>query len=90
MVDETEEFRRAMIASGQPQRDLSQTDGPTWTTDELGKEFDVLAFIAPFVIVRRKSDGANGSMEFTHSPRVYFNFVDDREADELKAHLARD
>ena len=33
--------------------------------------------MAPFVAVRRKSDGAKGSMEFTHSPRFYFNFVAD-------------
>ena len=52
-----------------------------WTTDELRKEFDVIGFMAPFVVVQRKSDGVKGSMEFTHSPRVYFNFVkDDRNA----------
>jgi hypothetical protein len=29
------------------------------------------------VVVKRKSDGKKGSLEFTHSPRVYFNFVED-------------
>jgi hypothetical protein len=28
-------------------------------------------------IVTRKSDGAKGSLEFTHNPRWYFNFVPD-------------
>jgi len=28
-------------------------------------------------IVTRKSDGVKGSMEFTHNPRVYFNFIAD-------------
>jgi hypothetical protein len=27
----------------------------------------------------RKSDGVKGSLEFTHNPRVYFNFVADGE-----------
>jgi hypothetical protein len=42
---------------------------------ELGRDFIVHGFMVPFVVVRRKSDGAKGSMEFTHSPRFYFNFV---------------
>jgi len=46
----------------------------TWTTDELLKDFTVHSFLAPFVIVTRKSDGKKGTLEFTHSPRVYSNF----------------
>ncbi len=46
----------------------------TWDTKELTKEFNVLGFQAPYVVVVRKSDGVKGSMEFTHSPRVYFSF----------------
>jgi hypothetical protein len=34
----------------------------------------VLSFAAAFVVVRRKSDGKLGSLEFTHHPRVYFGF----------------
>lgn len=48
-----------------------------WTNRELLKEFAVESFLAPFVMVRRKSDGVQGTMEFTHSPRFYFNFVED-------------
>jgi hypothetical protein len=29
--------------------------------------------------VTRKADGVKGSMEFTHNPRFYFNFVADGE-----------
>lgn len=76
MRDETENYRRLMIETGQPQRDLAEAD-QHWDTDQLRKEFEVLGFLAPFVIVRRLSDGAKGSMEFTHSPRFYFNFVPD-------------
>ena len=48
--------------------------GKIWTTAELQSEFDVLGFLAPFVSVCRKSDGREGTMMFTHSPRWYFNF----------------
>jgi hypothetical protein len=50
------------------------TGGETWDTKTLQEDFEVLSFAAPFVIVRRKSDGVKGSLEFTHAPRVYFGF----------------
>jgi hypothetical protein len=75
-MDETENIRRAMLASGQPQRDLAEAK-QRWDTDQLRAEFEVIGFMAPFVVVKRKSDGVKGSMEFVHSPRVYFNFVPD-------------
>jgi len=46
----------------------------TWTTEELARDFDVISFMAPYVIVRRKKDGVKGSLMFKHSPRVYFNW----------------
>lgn len=52
-------------------------EGQTWTTEELTKDFEVLGFMAPYVVVRRRSDGKKGSLEFTHSPRVYFGWVED-------------
>lgn len=73
MTDDTEQLRRDMMASGQPARDLEQAD-QVWTTTDLARDFTVHSFLAPFVLVTRKSDGARGSLEFTHSPRVYFNF----------------
>jgi hypothetical protein len=76
MNDETENIRRAMLASGQPQRDLAEAK-ERWNTDDLARDFEVIGFAAPFVVVKRKSDGVKGSLEFTHSPRVYFNFVAD-------------
>jgi hypothetical protein len=77
MTDETETYRRNMIGSGQPHRDL-QAATRRWTLDELKAEFEVLAFQAPFVVARRKADGKLGSFEFTHSPRVYFNWHEDQ------------
>jgi hypothetical protein len=80
VVDETEEFRRTMIETGQPMRDLEEVlknREPCWDTEELKREFTVIGFMAPFVLVVRKSDGVRGSMEFTHKPRYYFNFTGD-------------
>ena len=49
-------------------------EGQEWDTQELQRDFEVLGFAAPFVVVRRKSDGVRGMLEFKHSPRVYFGF----------------
>lgn len=76
MTDKTESIRRTMIATGQPQRDLEQAE-QRWDTDQLRQEFEVLSFLAPCVVVRRRSDGVKGSLEFTHYPRWYFNFQKD-------------
>lgn len=75
MKDNTEAFRRSMIASGQPYRDLEQAT-ERWNTEELQRDFEVLEFMAPFVVAVRRSDGAKGSLEFTHDPRWYFNFIE--------------
>jgi hypothetical protein len=77
MSDASETIRQDMLATGQPAADLAVTDGPTWDTEAMQRDFEVKGFAAPFVIVRRRSDGALGSLEFTHSPRVYFNWVPD-------------
>lgn len=79
MNDPTETYRRTMIATGQPERDLEEAFTDRWDTEQLRAEFDVIAFLAPFVIVRRKKDGVKGSMEFTHNPRWYFNFKKDQK-----------
>jgi len=77
MKDPTENLRREMLETGQPYVDLARAD-QRWTTDQVRELFDVHSFLAPFCFVTRKSDGVRGSLEFTHSPRVYFNFTPDR------------
>jgi len=80
MHDSTAGIRRDMIATGQPHADLTdvQEHGEqTWDTQELQCDFEVLGFAAPFVVVRRRSDGVAGSLEFTHHPRVYFGWRQD-------------
>ena len=65
--DTTEALRRAMIESGQPQQICAKAERH-WTTDQLREDFIVHGFLAPFIVVTRKSDGVKGSMEFTTRP----------------------
>lgn len=46
------------------------------TTTEATEKYSFIGFMAPFVEVKRKSDGVRGTLEFTHMPRFYFNFVE--------------
>lgn len=55
----------------------NQPEGQTWDTTQLQEDFEVIGFGAPFVVVKRKADGVKGTLEFTHRPRVYFNFKED-------------
>jgi len=48
-------------------------EGRQWSTAEMTAEFEVEGFAAPFVSVKRRSDGRTGLLEFKHSPRVYFD-----------------
>jgi hypothetical protein len=74
---EADQLRREMTGTGQPQADLAEDAGQTWTTEELQRDFEVIGFGAPFVVVRRRSDGRKGTLEFTHHPRVYFGWKED-------------
>ena len=72
MTDPTEDLRRELqraINSGE-----IQPKGQTWTAEQLQEDFEVECFLAPCVVVRRKSDGARGALMFRHHPRVYFDF----------------
>lgn len=60
-------------------KDLRMTDEQTWTTEQLREDFEVLGFMAPFVVVIRRSDGQKGSLMFNHSPRLYFSFQPHQE-----------
>jgi hypothetical protein len=81
MHDPTETARRnrlAEINSHPGSREALEVEyGQVWDTAELARDFVVTGFMAPFVIVRRKSDGQLGSLEFQHNPRFYFNFQAD-------------
>lgn len=78
MKDETESLRRQRLAeiNAEPgsREHLEQQHGQVWSTDQLREDFEVLGFMAPYVVVRRRSDGVKGSLEFQHDPRFFFNF----------------
>ncbi len=78
MSDEMDHLRRVRLSeiNGQPGgRDaLEAAHGRVWDTRQLAEEFEVIGFLAPLVVVRRKADGAKGSLEFQHNPRFYFNW----------------
>lgn len=76
--DPTESARRSMVAeiNADPngREALEAIHGQVWDTTELSRDFNVIGFGAPFVVVRRKADGKKGSLMFQHSPRFYFKF----------------
>jgi len=82
MNDSTEAVRRELVAeiNSNPgsRESLEKEYGQVWDTNQLGQDFEVTGFMAPFVVVKRKSDCKVGSMEFQHSPRFYYNFVEDK------------
>ena len=55
---------------------LKETYGEVLTTTEATAKYDFRAFGAPLVSVQRKSDNVRGTLQFTHRPRFYFDFVE--------------
>ena len=82
MTDETEDIRRQMLVeiNAEPgsREYLAAKHGQVWSTDELSRDFEVIGFAAPLVVVRRKSDGQKGSLMFQHNPRFYFGWEEHR------------
>ncbi len=80
--EQVELVQRARLAeiNSHPEgrRLLEKQYGQVWDTDELRKDFEVLSFCAPWVVVKRRADGVVGSIEFQHSPRLYWGFREDR------------
>jgi len=80
MDDPTEPIRRARLAeinaTATGREHLQAMYGQVWDTAELTRDFEVIGFMAPLIVVRRKADGVKGSLEFQHYPRLYFNFVE--------------
>jgi hypothetical protein len=73
-ADPTEPVRRLMIALDQPRADLEAAP-VSWSSEEATALFEFTGFAAPFALVRRRADGVEGTLEFTHHPRRYFDFV---------------
>ena len=83
MKDETEQIRRQRLAEinadPKDRNELEAIYEQVWDTAELAKDFIVIGFLAPFIVVKRKTDGGVGSLEFQHQPRFYFNFNEDKK-----------
>jgi hypothetical protein len=79
MNDPTEQIRRNRVIAinSEPgsRESLESQYGKVWDTQEMGADFEVIGFLAPFIVVRRKCDGCKGSLEFQHHPRFYSNFL---------------
>ena len=80
-MDATENIRKAMVedinSDPNGREALEKEYGQVWDTVQLSQDFKVTGFMAPFVVVNRKSDGVTGSLMFQHSPRFYFSFTKD-------------
>jgi len=84
-MDDTEGIRRGMVGeiNSQVQSNskiservrLEQEYGQVWDMNELSAEFKVQGFMAPFIIVIRKSTGEKGSLMFQDRPRFYFSWT---------------
>lgn len=78
MIDETETIRRERLAeinlAPGSREALEAQYGQVWDTGQLAADFEVIGFMASLVVVRRRSDGVKGSLEFQHHPRLYFSF----------------
>lgn len=78
MEDTTESVRRDMQARINAERAerarIEATCGQVWNTTEMQRDFTVIGFGAPLIVVTRKSDNTKGSLYFQHSPRFYWGF----------------
>jgi hypothetical protein len=78
MFDETEGIRREMTATinanAGPRAELEAKHGQVWDTSQLQDDFQVVGFMAPLVVVKRRSDGIKGSLMFQNDPRLYYSF----------------
>lgn len=82
MTDQNEDIRKQMVAeiNAEPgsREYLEAQHGQVWTTSELSNDFEVIGFMAPVVVVIRKSDRQKGSLFFQHSPRFYYGWEEHR------------
>ena len=74
MSDSTEPIRQMRLAeiNGNPgsREALEAQYGRVWSRQQLSEDFEVIGFMAPFVVVHRKADGVRGSLEFQRSGRI--------------------
>jgi len=57
--------------------DLESKHDEVLTTSEMQEKYSVMGFCYNMCVVKRKIDSVVGSLDFSHSPRFYFGFVED-------------
>jgi len=83
-TDKTEAIRRNLVNEintyPADRKELENAYGKdnVWNTEELDKEFEIIGFLAPFAVVKRKSNWVKGSVMFQANPRFYYHFVEDK------------
>lgn len=53
---------------------LEAQHGQVWNIEELNRDFVVIGYDAPYVIVRRRIDNVLGSLLLHENPRLYYLF----------------
>jgi hypothetical protein len=86
IMDKTEGIRRVMVAKvnsevesddeAAERKRLEAKYGQVWDSSELVRDFDVLGFMAPLVVVTSVATGKKGSLQFQDMPRFYFGFTE--------------
>lgn len=56
-------------------KELESNGNKVYNTTELQAKYEVLGFASGFVAVKDKTTGEKGSFDFTHIPRLYYNYV---------------
>ena len=83
-MDQTEPIRRQMVQEINSQVQSNSEDiererltkiyNEVWNTKEVQEDFEIISFMAPFVVATRKADNKKGALQFQDRPRFYFNF----------------
>ena len=78
MQDQTEDYRRNVVQeiNQDPgsREALEAEHGEVMDTTEVQAKYEITGFMAPFVVVNRKSDWVKGVLTFQDYPRFYFDF----------------
>lgn len=81
MMDVTETLRlNRLVELNEQAADrqvLEERHGQVWDARDVRRDFVVVGYMAPLVVVRRKADNVVGTLEFQHDPRFYFNWRED-------------
>lgn len=55
-------------------QEIQEGGGECWTTDEVQDEFEIIGFMAPFCVAKRRETQEKGALTFVHRPRIYYSW----------------